>query len=318
MRTRKGLMFTIFTDILLTLVAVLMVLWQSSAQQAVARREEIDGLSKEVGGLRGVLVETTEKLTKSQHHGNELQSIVEGQDLRIGELTETVGLLTYDNGVLSSRIRSGDPVTLLVMIDVSQSMTEPIKELRSSLGALFEQLPNTSKDFRVGGLAFRRGVVSRFPITPIVPTYEDDGRSQTAALAFVESLRAEGGYTDHLPVFREAVAMLAKAHPKPEAELKQRIIFLGDVGPSELDGKPGFNAQERATKDRILSAVTKWAKVGNRAVASLYTESEFSAKDPSSAESRQWFEALGRVSPPSAFYSDTSSLLRAVLHATRE
>ena len=179
-------------------------------------------------------------------------------------------------------------------------------------------MPNASKDFRVGILAFRNGVVDRFPITPILPTYEDEGRSQKSVLEFLQNLSVEKSATDHLPVFREAFAMLQEAHPTPDAKRKERIIVLSDVGPSELDKQPGYSQAERETKDLITHEATEWAGNGNRAIEALFVESNYTAQDPATDEHREWFKSLGNVSPKSAFYTDGNALLRAILHASIE
>ena len=197
-------------------------------------------------------------------------------------------------------------------------MTQPIADLRAAIITLFEFMPNASKDFRVGILAFRQGVVNRYPITPILPKYEDSGQSQKSVLDFLGSLTAKQSATEHSSVFREALAMLKNTHPIPNVKRKERIVFLGDVGTSELDGQPGYSASERATKNRLTSGFTKWSSKGNRGVAALYAESNYNANDPSAAESRQWFKELGSVSPNSSYNADSNALLRAILNASIE
>lgn len=322
-RIRKGKssFFSLMADVQLTLLAFFMLLIgtvseQLSQSEAVASL--VPDLEREVTGLGGDLRSTKIELGKAVQKGVHLRTDLSRKDGVIDDLKRGVEQLTVENGKLRSRLRAGDPVTLLVLIDVTGSMTKSIEELRESLAVLCEILPNTSKDFRVGILAYRSGVVARFPITPILPTYVDQGKSQKAVLAFVASLEAKGAYTDHLPVFREAFAMLDKAHQKPDPDRKERLVLLGDVGPSELDEKQGYNSAERAMKGRLLKGVNDWAGKGDRAVEALYAQNDFTKSDPAAAESREWFQALGKVSPKSAFYTETSSLLRAVLHASLE
>lgn len=311
--------YAILFDVILQLLVMFMILvpWffqRMRSSQAVASL--VPEMEIRISGLEGQLEIGRRDLTQAHRNGGKLRSIINGKDRQIGDLHDTVGQLTVDNGELRSRLRSGDPVTVVVLIDVTASMSEAIEVLRSSMAALFEFMPNTSSDFRVAILGFRNGVVVRFPVTPIVPVYQDGGKSQRSVLAFLQSLKAENGHTNHEPVFREALSMLAEAHPKIDAERKERIIFLGDMGPAELDRQVGYSLAEREAKSRILRSVAMWAQQGNRAVEALYAESNYTRQDPAAAESREWFEALGGVSQNSAFYTDTNALLRAILHAS--
>lgn len=233
------------------------------------------------------------------------------------DLKEAFHSLERDYHVLQGKLKSGPPVTLVVMSDGTASMTEALAMTRESLATLFEVMPNTSRDFRVGVLAFRRGVVARFPITQILPAYEDGGASQRAALEFLDSLQVEDSITDHLPVFEEAIRMMAAAHPEPDPERKERIILIGDVGVSEFDGQQGYSEPERERKDHILRLLRDWANERDRAVEALYAENAWVIKnDPARVENKAWFEDLGRISPQSACYTESSAILRALLHAS--
>ena len=321
MRPPTGGIFTILTDVLLQLVVlfIAMLMWLNmtlTSSQAVA--SQVPGMEKRLEGLEGQLEKGKRELVHSHRNGDRLRSIIDGKDRQIGDLHDTVGQLTVDNGVLRSRIRSGDPVTVVVMIDTTASMTEPIAMLRSSMVTLFEFMPNLSKQFSVGICAFRNGVVARYPVTPILPMYQDNGESQQALLSFLNSLGAQQAYTNHQPVFDEALKMFATVGKSRVPNLKERLIFLGDVGTSELDQTAGYTATERGVANQILKKVRTWALQEDRAVEALYVTSATSMQDPSADESRAWFKSLGNVSRKSAFYTDTNALLRAILHASLE
>jgi len=332
-RPGRGIVYTLLTDVLFTLLAFYMMKIGVKSRELVTIQvvaSQVPGLEKSITGYQGKLLEVENILANAHKKGRDLRSVIDGKETEIGDLKKVVGKVHLENGALKgkvqelegdiekSRFRSGAPFTLLVVIDITQSMTEPLEALREAIAALFEVLPNTSKDFRVAVLAMRHGVVARYEVTQILPTYEDEGRSQATVLDFLDSLEVQKSHTDHLPVFREAIGMLSQAHSDADSDRRIRLLFCGDVGTSEVDEKPGYSAEERKIKNRILNGVKKWTTLGNHAVTSLYAESKYTEQDPSSDESREWFKALGSVSPQSHFYSDSSEMLRAVFRASRE
>lgn len=239
-----------------------------------------------------------------------------GDREEIRELGETIKELHQQKRDIEDQLRSGPPVTMVILIDVTASMQDAIEELRTVMATLFEVLPNTSQEVEIGVLAFRNGVVSTLPLTHVQPRYYDGGKSQATVLEFLDGLQAEEGYTDHWPVFSDAMKMLGngdKANPLHNF----RCVVLGDVAPAELDEKLGFTQAERERCKKIIRGLETWAGRGpNNAVISLYARSKWAENDPFSDESLQWFKDIGGVSKNSAFYEDTSSLLRALLSAS--
>lgn len=343
----RTLFITLFADISILLLAIF-VLREDGKSKLLAASElkaaGVPGMEEKITGLQGELDEANTALTQARDEGAELDSVLENQETRFGDLknqldltssengdlkkklgrlntqngqlTATVGELTGQLSTIQAHFRAGAPVTLVVLIDGTWSMEQLHADLRLSLSTLFEFMPNTSKDFRVGILLFRDGVIKEFPITQVLPIYEDKGHSQQAVLTFVDSFTAIRSHTDQLPVFQRAVQMIAAAHPQVDPTRKERILLLSDVGPSEADRIQGYSEAERKTKTRILSGMKKWAEHGNRGVAAIYAESQDSQQDPGAAESRQWFQKMGHVSPKSDFYTNANQALRAVLQAS--
>jgi hypothetical protein len=346
---RKSVFYAIFIDIMFTLLTFLML------RMGVKSRElsESQALAGQVPGLESTITVLSDKVedgraekARGHRQGIAYQKVIRGKEKVIGNLAAELDKLNLEKGVLTgqvgslsnanavlqtsvdqltadqkelqSRFRSGAPVTVVVMIDVTVSMQESIDELLASLAALCQFMPITSEEFRVGIVAFRQGVVAEFPITRILPKYEDRGQSQQAVLSFVDSLNAERALTDHLPVFKRATEMLKLAPPSGSQRQKEWLVLLGDTGPAELDGTAGYNSAERARKDLILRDAQQWVRQGQRAFVSLYAESDFTKQDPAAEESRQWFESLGKISANSKFYTAPSKLLVAILHASQD
>lgn len=349
MHKRRSLFFTIMADLLFNLLAFYMLMVgvkteEVKTSQVVASR--VPGLEEHVMGLQGQLEDAKKDLTFANEQGDKFRSLLKGKEMKIGHLKDQYQLLSSAKGGLEkqlglmaselggmkitvgqqkkkiseyeNRFRAGVPVTIVVVIDVTASMQPAIDELLMALSTLLETVPTTSIDFRVGIVAFRKGVVAEFPISKVLAHYEDEGKSQKAVLNFVDSLRASNSMTRHLPAFRRAGELFKQAHAKHDPKRKETLIFIGDVGCSEIDERPGYSFEERKVMGQILSAMKQWVRQKNRAVASLYVESEHTRKDPSARESRQWFESLGSLSPTSAFYTDTNELLRAMQKATRK
>ena len=292
-RKRRNIFYTILTDVLFNLLAFYMLTNGGLQEQVGQLTNENRGFEIQIGNL-------------NIENGG-LKQTISNQGKLIGSLQDEIDKY--------ARFRSGKAVTAILLLDVSGSMGGPIEQLGIGMEAICEIMPNRSKDFRVGILAFRKGVIARYPITQILPAYEDNGNSQQAVLSFIQALKPDDGWTEHESVFQEAVKAVSNAHEKPDPDREVIVVLMGDVGPSELDGKLGYTRSERDTKQRILSSMKKWASRGNNSVKTLYAESNHTRDDPSRAESKQWFEDLGAVSPKSASYSDTTSLLQAIYHA---
>jgi len=330
----KNKMFAILSDVLLQVVVVFIAIcvqYRAKLATSVEIAAQVPHLEqvvqtkeKQVAGLEGTLSSNMQALANKDGQIGELQTTVDAQGATIdGQRTQINGWKdAYDRQgeefrQFQSRLQEGEPVTIVLMPDVTSSMDEPLEALRSAMALLVELMPQQSSDFRVGVVAFRNGVVAEYPVTPILPKYRDDGKSQQGVLAFLDTLQPERGHTNHLPAFKRAVEMLHEAHPTAEKDRKEIVTFLGDVGPSEIDAKTGYTESERKTKDILLSGMQKWAAYPDRrrSIISLYSESEFSRSDPGREETLAWFKALGSVSDSSAFYTDSNELLRAIRRA---
>lgn len=330
----KNQFYVYLADLLIMLVSwfVLQNRTQSTALEvSQAAAAAVPGLQKvvkdisgrlheakgEISGMQGQLAIAKEKLTQAKHDGESHRSIVAGKDQQIGMYQTTVKELTSQLSDIKKHFRAGPPVTLLVMIDVTQSMEHLINDLQEALAILFETLPNTSKDFQVGVIAFRAGVVEELPIMQVLPTYEDLGTSQQQVLSFVGSLRVQQSHVDYRPVFERAGGMLKKAHPTPDPKRKVRLVLISDTGCGEADDQLGYSAEEVQLKNDLVRSVQMWAAQGDRGVAALYAESENSRREGADQQlSQQWFIDLGSVSEKSASYTNSNHLLRAVLRAS--
>jgi hypothetical protein len=316
-RPRNG--NTTYIDLMsIILICVLPLIAQQSKdlQGAQADAASVPKLKDTIEGLRGTVKSLSKGLSDSEKRGSGLRETIGDKDGEIGRMQGIVQGLSGRIGELEDQLRPGDPVTVLILIDVTNSMEPCIRELRVTLSTICEITASLSKDFRVGILAYRDGVVAEFPITPILPKYEDEGKSQAEVLAFVETLHSKPSWTRHLPVFERGMSMLRTAHPQIDPARRERVVLIGDAFTNEIDGKGSYSETERKEAQRIVAGLTKWAQQGNRAVEALYTDNFPDQVEEGETESREWFVALGQVSPQSASYDDSGLLLRAILHAS--
>ncbi len=315
---RRGIFYTILTDVLFNLLAFYMMLVGDRTEELTKIQAVVPGLQKDIKGLRGELKKGKKELTRSKKQGDKYRAVIAGQDVQIGKFQTTVKDLTGQISEIKKHFRAGAPVTIVILIDVSASLDKLIEDLLVSMSTLFESLPDTSKDFRVSILAFRYGVVAEFPLTQILPYSVDQGASQQSVLAFIELLTVQDSFTNFLPVFKKAFVVLNEAHPRVDPARRERLILISDTGPSESDKRLGYSDEEQEVKRRLLSYTARWAKMGNRGVVTLYAESANAKQDPGGPESKQWFEDLGNVSQHSAFYTNSNHLLRAILRTSRD
>lgn len=305
-----GAIFVLFCDVLSILVFTFLMMYVDADQIASL----VPGLTQKVHSSELALGLALEKSEEKSGVIDGLEEEAAGNRERIEEQGRQIVQLSGELQKTLDRLRSGPPVRLVFCLDVTASMQSVVDELRTVLGTVLEVIPNTSKKCEISVLAFRGGVVEMLPLMEIEPVYDDQGVSQKMVLDFIDGLQVENAHTEHLTVFKQATEIL---NAPSTDETLHRLILLGDVGPAELDKQVGYTAEEREMKDRILAGVRRWATMRpNNAVTSLYADSDWSLQDPASDESRAWFEQLGSVSDSSAFYATTSSLLRAVLHAS--
>lgn len=323
---RRNVASRIFIDLVLQVLAVFLV-WTQAEQVRVASLERQAGL---VPGLKTQVVSLGDQIggyrAKVAGQGALIQELGDrigayrGKVSSLGQLVKNQGKTIggYKSLVtdLRSKIPDDAPVTLLIVVDETWSMTAPHREIVSGTKTLCAFMSSRSESFRFGVISFRQGISRQLPIMGIRPTDEDGGASERKAMDFLATLKVKRSHTDHAPVLREAIRAL-EADARRDPQRKFRLVFVGDVGPAELDGVAGYSGQERLVKEDLLKLVSDWAQSGDRAVASLYAESDWTRNDPAAAESRAWFKALGSVSEGSSFTTDTGELQRTIFHAVR-
>ena len=283
-----------------------------ASTQVVA--DKVPGLTEKLHSTELALGLSLEESEEKEGIINGLEEESAGNRKRLEELGKQVVQLNGQLKETLDKLRPGPPCRIVFVLDLTASMDSVVAELRTVLSTVFETLPNTSSKFECAVVAFRDGVVSELPLVEVRPGYEDNFLSQKELLDYVGSLNTENGFTDHLPAFEDACRMLMQ--PCSD-ETRCRLVVLSDVFSCELDSQPGYDAEERSRGKRLVEGVRKWAAMRpNNACISLYANTEWSEKDSYAAESRAFFEELGAVSSQSAFYDETSSLLRAVLQAS--
>ncbi|TWT43470.1 hypothetical protein [Botrimarina hoheduenensis] len=323
---RRNVASRVFVDLVLQMLAVFLVLAQSEQVRVASLerkaglvpglRTQVESLGDQIGGYRAKVEKQGVVIQEMGDRLGAYRGKIDEQGLVIANQGKALGGYRSLVKDLRSKIPDDAPVTLLIVVDETWSMTAPHREIVSGTKTLCAFMSSRSESFRFGVISFRNGISKQLPIMEICPTSEDGGASERKVMDFLATLKVRRSHTDHAPVLREAIRAL-EADARRDPQRKFRLIFVGDVGPAELDGAVGYSSQEKLIKQDLLDLVHRWAQPGDRAVASLYAESDWTRNDPASAESRAWFEALGSVSEGSSFTTDTGELQRTIFHSVR-
>lgn len=293
----------------------------AALEDGVAKDGLIDALNQQASGYRRTIQQTKQKLGTAVERAKQqagvirdLKQTASGNQRVIDEQAEEIVHLAGERDRAVDRLRSGPPMRLTILIDVTGSMRPAIDELRVCLATSTEVLPHVSKRVEIACIAFRNGIVSELPMMEVEPSWKDQGASQQTVLDWVDGLSTKAEFTEHRSVFEKAFNILMQ--PSSE-ETIHRLIFIGDVGPAEIDRQLGYTAREREEKAKLVRAARRWCAMRPlNGVTALYADTEWAAADPYSEESREWFRELGRVSPNSQSFESTGSMLRAVLQSS--
>ncbi|TWT86733.1 hypothetical protein Mal64_35620 [Pseudobythopirellula maris] len=323
---RRNVASRVFIDLVLQVLALFLITTQSEQVRVASLerqaglvpglRTQVERLGDQVGGYRTKVEKQGVVIQQMGERIGAYRGKIDKQGLVIASQGKALGGYKSLVTDLRSKIPNDAPVTLLIVVDETWSMAAPHREIVSGTKTLCAFMSSRSESFRFGAISFRQGVSKQLPIMEILPTSEDEGASELKAMQFLATLKVERSNTDHGPVLREAIRVL-EADARRDPQRKFRLVFVGDVGPAELDGAAGYSRQEKLVKQELLGLVRRWAQRGDRAVASLYAESDWTKSDPASAESRAWFKALGSVSEGSSFTTDTGELQRTIFNAVR-
>jgi len=181
--------------------------------------------------------------------GSELTAIEAVWEARWSQLLDAVlgdPATTWRRAVAEAR--SPGPVDLVLLVDLSESMSEEIPALRASLARVVPPLLRARLDLRMGWIGYRDEVVDR----------EDLGALSGALLPSFERWRCEGGGDVPEGVDEALFEALRVGGFEWRTGAEHRLLVLGDAPPPyeriadlvEL-GRAAHSAPERFTIDTV-------------------------------------------------------------------
>ena len=299
--TDKSVFWTIMLDVSFQLIAVLLLLasnYKQSWNEASKVADLVPELRNKNRGLQGQLDDADQQLANYASEGKRQQGIVNSLRKDLGVLGEQLGEQREE----LDRLRPAGPVDLVILVDCTGSLKPHHEQLKQAMMSLFKWTPRLSSQCRIGVLGFRDAVVYRYPLTTIRPPSKDD--SQAKLIKFLTQMKTEGAPANHAPAFREALEMLPDIQGR-----RQVLVCLGDIGPSELDGRIGYSSTEVQAAMSITQRVKSWAAKGNRSVGSIFV----GVNDTDSAD-RQWFQSLAQPTVAN-FGSDSVDMFNVIFRS---
>lgn len=256
-RRGKNIFLTILID-LFSYVIIVCVLLVRNADNDLAEA------GKEIEGYRAVLVDAEKRFTKSQQEGEEKAGVIKDLRRRNGEQNDQIGELTDQ----LAKLTPAEELELVVILDVTASQQPNIRQLRDNLKSLMDWLVLLSQSCKIGVVGIRSKVEYEFPMTEIKPYYTDGGRSQRNLLTWLDQLQTETDSVNHPAAFSKAFNMFGEPSPSTH----QQVLFLSDIGCSEIDGTIGYSESDLDQANQLIRTVRNWGAVNqNRSVGTIYT-----------------------------------------------
>ncbi|MEP3480559.1 MAG: hypothetical protein ABJZ55_15020 [Fuerstiella sp.] len=202
------------------------------------------------------------------------------------------------DGLLGELIKAD--IEVVIAIDYSQSMVLWHAELKESIEAVAKLFPRAT-NLKVGVVAFSPTRISEYPLTPLLPSSQDNGKSLQMVEVFLSGLSAVKGRVNVVKAVDSATAMFSSA---ADDGTQQILMLIGDTGPGEMAG------ETQQTSEQLLASVKAWCSSRNgRRVLALDTGVAVPNAIP---EQRTFFEALGASSAHSSVGHHSHDVVRVL------
>ncbi len=200
---------------------------------------------------------------------------------------------------------AGVPVDLVVHVDTTGSMSKALDELRNTLRVTAEIMVGISPEFRIGVIAYQGTIVAEYPLTQILDSADDGGKSLQLFNDFIDSLEATGGMANVPLALSQGLRSLDRGNT---SKRRQVLMLLGDVDCSEAS--QSANVSQQSLEDKICREIQQWGAKANtdRRVISFFS-SPNGATNP-------FYERLATLVPHGTFSNDVLSMLKSVLQTT--
>jgi len=160
------------------------------------------------------------EVAESRGKNIELKTVVILQEAEIGSLK--TGL-----GELEEKLKKGNPVDVVFLIDVSASMTAQIESVQSAVVQIGKLFPRATK-IRVGVVVFQPA--GQYMEDRLRALDVDDASSLDRLTRFLRSIETVGGRVDVLGAINKGIAMFASS---PNEDARQVLVLVSDAAPGE-------------------------------------------------------------------------------------
>lgn len=180
---------------------------------------------------------------------------------------------------LTETLYAAAPVTakglsLVVAVDTTGSMGEPLGHLIEALRTITVVLPRITTKFYIGIVAYRDTgngePLQVFPLRQIVNPAKDGGSSSDSIERFLNQLVAANGLAPVELAVDQAISMHQSLS---DFDGYQSFMLLGDAGPYERSvNDMAYTSAKRAFEKPIINRIASWAKSNEtRTVISLFS-----------------------------------------------
>ena len=219
-------------------------------------------------------------------------------------------------------------LSLVVAVDTTGSMAEPIGHLVEALRTIIVVLPRITPDFHIGIVAYRDTGDGRplhvFPLTQILIPAKDAGHSLSDIESYLGTLEAANGLAPIGMAVDEAIGMFDMV--PSDFGGYESFMLLGDVGPYEQNYDDlEYTPAERKFETPITRRIADWAGGDEkRSVITLFSGNPENAGAGSAMrekleQSMRFFESIAvAANQPENYTRNPARILEFLLTAIVE
>jgi preprotein translocase subunit YajC len=155
-------------------------------------------------------------------------------------------------------------IQIAIAVDKTGSMEEELYNLKSAIQKLAQILPKVSESVSISVVSYRisergRNDTVLFPMTRLMDSSLDNGKSYQQLVNFLSRQRHESGLAPILDATKQALASFDNS---PDFKGHQVFMLLGDVGPYEesINGVDEITRGGEQRARQLVSSVGSWAK----------------------------------------------------------
>lgn len=195
-----------------------------------------------------------------------LKKRIEAVEQQTQTVTAATDRLAEDSAVAEEEVAkmAERNVEIAIAVDKSGGMEQELNNLKRAISRLGEILPGVAKEVKIGVVAYRinenyHNATDVFPLTRIVKTSADQGRSVGALKQYLRRQNHASGLAPILEATQQAISMF---NPAASFNGHQVLMILGDVGPYEesIQGADEITAQGERKAGQLVNLVGQWVK----------------------------------------------------------